>query len=116
MDLSRLTNKTRTALEAAHQQALARNHQEIAPEHVLFALLSDPDGVVYPLLDRLGVAPKIVRDRTEETLEKLPKVYAANAEPRFAAATSRILQAAGAEAESLTDEYISTEHVLLALL
>jgi ATP-dependent Clp protease ATP-binding subunit ClpB len=116
MDLSRLTNKTRTALEVAHQQALARNHQEIAPEHVLLALLSDPDGVVYPLLDRLGVAPKIVRDRTEEALGKLPKVYAANAEPRFAAATSRILQAAGAEAESLTDEYISTEHVLLALL
>jgi ATP-dependent Clp protease ATP-binding subunit ClpB len=116
MDLNRLTNKTRTALETAHQQALARNHQEIAPEHVLFALLSDPEGVVYPLLDRLGVAPKIVRDRTEEALEKLPKVFAANVEPRFAAATSRILQAAGAEAESLTDEYISTEHVLLALL
>jgi ATP-dependent Clp protease ATP-binding subunit ClpB len=116
VDLNKLTNKTRTALEAAHQQALARNHQEIAPEHVLFALLSDPEGVVYPLLDRLGVAPKIVRDRTEEALEALPKVFAANAEPRFAPVTSRMLQAAGAEAEALTDEYISTEHVLLAIL
>jgi ATP-dependent Clp protease ATP-binding subunit ClpB len=116
MDLNKLTNKTRTALEGAHQQALARNHQEIAPEHVLFALLSDADGVVYPLLDRLGVAPKIVRDRTEEALEALPKVFAANVEPRFAPATSRMLQAAGAEAEALTDEYISTEHVLLAML
>ncbi len=58
MDPSKLTIKARAALEGAHQQALARNHQAIEPEHVLFALLSDPEGVVYPLLNQLGVAPK----------------------------------------------------------
>jgi ATP-dependent Clp protease ATP-binding subunit ClpB len=116
MDLSKLTMKTRAALEGARAQALARNHQEIVPEHVLFALLSDPEGVVYPLLDRLGVSPKAVRDRTEAALERLPKVYNANVEPRFAASTSRVLQAAGDEADALTDEYLSTEHLLLAML
>lgn len=65
MDPNKLTIKARAALEGAHAQALARNQQEILPEHVLFALLSDPEGVVYPLLQQLGVQPKQLRDRVE---------------------------------------------------
>ncbi|HEX9300380.1 MAG TPA: ATP-dependent chaperone ClpB [Actinomycetota bacterium] len=117
MDLDKLTMKTRSALDGAHQQALARNHQEIVPEHVLFAMLSDPEGVVYPLLQQLGVQPKGLRDRVGETLDRIPKVFAGGqVEPRFGAGVSKLLQAAGAEADSLTDEYISTEHLLLAML
>jgi ATP-dependent Clp protease ATP-binding subunit ClpB len=117
MDLDKLTMKTRAALDGAHQQALARNHQEIVPEHVLFALLSDPEGVVYPLLQQLGVQPKELRDRVGEALDRIPKVFAGGrVEPRFGAGVSKVLQAAGAEADSLTDEYISTEHLLLAML
>src|SRR6266487_241882 len=117
MDLDKLTMKTRAALDGAHQQALARNHQEIVPEHVLFAMLSDPEGVVYPLLQQLGVQPKGLRDRVGETLDRIPKVFAGGqVEPRFGAGVSKLLQAAGAEADSLTDEYISTEHLLLAML
>ena len=117
MDPNKLTAKSRAALEGAHAQALARNQQEIVPEHVLFALLSDPEGVVYPLLQQLGVQPRQLRDRVDAALERLPKVYAGGqVEPRFAASTSRLLAAAGNEAEQLTDEYISTEHLLLAML
>jgi ATP-dependent Clp protease ATP-binding subunit ClpB len=116
MDLNKLTIKTRAALEGAHQQAIARNHQSIEPEHVLFALLADPEGVVYPILHALEVTPKSVRDRVEEALAALPKVYAQGVEPRFSPSTSRLLQAAANEAESLTDEYVSTEHLLLAML
>ncbi|MEO8291690.1 MAG: ATP-dependent chaperone ClpB [Actinomycetota bacterium] len=116
MDLNKLTLKSRSALEGAQQQALARNHQSIEPEHVLFALLSDPDGVVYPLLHQLGVTPKTVRDRVDEALEAAPKVYTQGAEVRLGAAAGRLLDAAGKEAEQLTDEYISTEHLLLAML
>src|SRR5438309_4423326 len=117
VDLDKLTMKTRAALDGAHQQALARNHQEIVPEHVLFALLSDPEGVVYPLLQQLGVQPKALRDRVGEALDRIPKVFAGGqVEPRFGAGVSKLLQAAGAEADSLTDEYISTEHLLLAML
>jgi ATP-dependent Clp protease ATP-binding subunit ClpB len=116
MDLNKLTIKTRAALEGAHQQAIARNHQSIEPEHVLFALLSDPEGVVYPILHALEVTPKSVRDRVEEALAALPKVYAQGVEPRFSPTTSRLLQAAANEAESLKDEYVSTEHLLLAML
>jgi ATP-dependent Clp protease ATP-binding subunit ClpB len=116
MDLNKLTVKARAALEGAHQQAIVRNHQQVEPEHVLFALLGDPEGVVYPLLHQLGVQPRSLRDRVEEALDRIPKVYAQGTEVRFSAATQRLLAAAGAEAEQLTDEYLSTEHLLLAML
>src|SRR5207237_3615788 len=77
----------------------------------------DPEGVVYPLLQQLGVQPKALRDRVGEALDRIPKVFAGGqVEPRFGAGVSKLLQAAGAEADSLTDEYISTEHLLLAML
>jgi ATP-dependent Clp protease ATP-binding subunit ClpB len=116
VDLNKLTLKSRAALEGAQQQALARNHQTIEPEHILFALLSDPEGVVYPLLHQLGVTPKTVRDRVDEVLEAMPKVYTQGGELRLGAAAGRLLDAAGREAEQLTDEFISTEHLLLAML
>ena len=118
MDLNKLTIKSQAALEGAHQQAVARNHQTIEPEHVLFALLSDPEGVVYPLLHHVGVTPKTVRDQVDQALDRIPKVYAqgAAAEARISRSTGKLLEAAGGEAEKLTDEYISTEHLLLALL
>jgi ATP-dependent Clp protease ATP-binding subunit ClpB len=116
MDLNRLTVRTHAALEGAHEQAVARNHQQIEPIHVLFALLGDPEGVVYPLLHALDVQPKTIRDRADEALDAMPKVYAQGVEPRFSPVTTRLLTTAGAEAEALTDEYISTEHLLLAML
>ncbi len=116
MDANRLTLKSQAALEAAREQALARNHQAIEPEHVLFALLSDPEGVIFPLLHRLGVAPKPLRDRVDAALDRLPKVYAPGGEVRISQATGAMLEQAFREAAALTDEYVSTEHLLLSLL
>jgi len=116
MDPSKLTLKSQAALSAAQQQAAARNHQSIEPEHVLFALLSDPEGVVYPLLHRLGVAPKTLRDQVDAALDRLPRVYAPGGEVRISPPTALVLEAAGREAEALTDEYISTEHLVLGML
>ncbi len=116
MDPNKLTMKSQAALEGARQQASARNHQAIEPEHLLFALLSDPEGVVYPLLHDLGVAPKPLRDAVDAALDRLPKVYAAGAEVRISPALGATLDAAFREAEALTDEYVSTEHLFLALL
>ncbi len=116
MDLNRLTIKSQQALEAAHQQAAARNHQTIEPEHILVALLSDPDGIVYPLLTQLGIPPKAVRDQVDEALERIPKIYAQGGQISLGPAAARVLDRARQEAEALTDEYISTEHLLLALM
>ena len=100
MDLNQLTVKTRAALDGAHQLAVARHNQEITPEHVLFALLSDPEGVIYPLLQQVGVQPRQVRDQVDAALEKYPKVFTPGMEPRFSADVTRLLQTAGAEAEA----------------
>ena len=116
MDLDRLTIKSQMALQEAHQQASARHHQQIEPEHVLYALLTDPEGVVFPLLHQLGIVPKQLRDRVDELLNRKPKVYAEGVQIGLAPSTARVLEAAGREAEQLTDEYISTEHLLLAML
>jgi ATP-dependent Clp protease ATP-binding subunit ClpB len=116
MELDRLTIKSQAALQEAHQQASARHHQQIEPEHVLYALLTDPEGVVFPLLHQLGVVPKQLRDEVDEALESKPKVYAEGVQVSLSPATIRLLEASGREAEQLTDEYISTEHLLLAML
>src|SRR5947208_11269139 len=117
MDLSKLTLKSQSALEGAREQAVARDHQSIEPEHVLFALLSDPEGVVYPLLHRLGVSPRTIRDQVDAALDRLPKVYAHGAsQVGLSPATAALLDRALRESDALTDEYVSTEHLLLAML
>ncbi len=117
MDLNKLTIKSQAVLQEAQQQAVARNHASIEPSHVLFALLSDPEGTVFPVLQHLGVNPGQLRGRVEDALGRIPKVFAEGAaEVRISPATGRLLEAAGAEAEGLTDEFISTEHLLLSML
>jgi ATP-dependent Clp protease ATP-binding subunit ClpB len=117
MDPNKLTFKSQAALEGAREQAIARDHQVIEPGHLLFALLSDPEGVVYPVLHSLGVPPKPLRDRVDATLDRVPKVYAQGpSEARVGPALAAVLDAAFREAEALTDEYVSTEHLLLGLL
>jgi ATP-dependent Clp protease ATP-binding subunit ClpB len=116
MDLNKLTQKSQEALEGARRQAAARNHQNIEPDHVLFALLSDPDGVVYPLLHRLELSPRTLRDGVDNALDALPKVYAPGEEVYLSAATRQMLERASSEAAGLGDQYVSTEHLLLAML
>ena len=72
MELDRLTIKSQSALQEAHQQASSRHHQQIEPEHVLYALLTDPEGVIFPLLHQLGVVPKQLRDTVDEALTAKP--------------------------------------------
>ncbi|MGZ8607181.1 MAG: Clp protease N-terminal domain-containing protein, partial [Actinomycetota bacterium] len=117
MDPNKLTMKSQAALEAARQQALARSHQAIEPEHLLLALLSDPEGVVYPLLHAVGVSPKPLRDRVDAELDRVPKVFAQGAtDARVSPALAKVLDAAFREADAMSDEYVSTEHLLLAML
>ncbi len=116
MDIDKLTIKSQAALQEAQQQAAARHHQSIEPEHVLLALLADPEGVVLPLLHAAGANPAELRSRVVDALDRMPKVYTQQGEIRISAAAGRVLEAAAREAEGLTDEYVSTEHLLLALL
>ena len=116
MDLNKLTLKSQQALQAAQEHAKERNHQLVEPGHVLFALLSDPEGVVYPLLQRLELSPRVVRDKVAELLDRIPKVFGPEQELFFSTATRQVLERAVEEAAALDDEYVSTEHLLLALM
>src|SRR5215211_2540120 len=120
MDANKLTMKSQAALEAARQQVIARSHQAIEPEHLLFAVLSDLEGIVFPVLHGMGVAPKPLRDQSDAALDRLPKVYApgqaGDAEARLGPALGTALDAAVREAEAMGDDYVSTEHLLLGLL
>ena len=75
MDQDKLTIKTQQALVAAQKLAGDANHQQVAPLHLMAALLADPEGVVYPLLHRLVVSPRAIAARVEASLDRLPKVY-----------------------------------------
>src|ERR1700759_5520639 len=104
MQADRFTIKSQEALQAATALAAARNHTETQPEHLLLALLEQPERVVLPLLRELNAA-----------LEKLPTTPAGAREPGTSRELMDILRAAEREAGKLRDEYISTEHILLAL-
>ena len=115
MDLEKLTLKSQEAVSAAQQIAAQRAHQAVEPEHLLFAMLSDPDGVVFPVVQKLGITPGTLRDRVVALIDRLPKVYTAE-ETRFGSpALVRVFERAHEESAALTDEYVSTEHLLLAL-
>ncbi|HYX44576.1 MAG TPA: AAA family ATPase, partial [Acidimicrobiales bacterium] len=114
LDPNRWTQKTSEALSAALELARARNHPELTPVHLLSALIGQEDGVVLPTLERAGIAPLTLRNRLEEQLAALPKAYG-GAEPQLGRAARDVLEAADTEREGLRDEYLSTEHLLLAL-
>jgi ATP-dependent Clp protease ATP-binding subunit ClpB len=116
LDPNRFTRKTGEALQSAQALARDQNHSQVTPEHLLAALVSQPEGVVLPVLERVGVPAKTVRDRVEEALQNLPKVYGQTAQQaQLSQEAYRVLEAADQERTGLDDDYLSTEHVLLAM-
>jgi ATP-dependent Clp protease ATP-binding subunit ClpB len=115
MDLNKLTLKSQEALASAQSFAQERNHQQVEPAHLLAALLAQPEGVVFPLLQKLEASPRSLGNRLEAVLERLPRVYG-GVEIYLSTAIRSTLEGAFREAEVLGDAYVSTEHLLLALL
>ena len=116
LDPNKLTRKTQEAIGAAQALARDKNHSQVGPEHLLAALIGQPEGVVLPVLERVGVAPKAVRDQVDVALAKIPQVYGATAQgPQVSPDSFRLLEAADGERGDLGDDYLSTEHVLLAM-
>ncbi len=114
MRLDKLTIKSQEALGEAQSLAGSRGHAEILPAHLLRALLGQPEGSTIPVLQKLGIRIDALQGDVELLLEKLPKATG-GAQAQLARSTSRILEAAFGEATALKDEYVSTEHLLLAL-
>jgi ATP-dependent Clp protease ATP-binding subunit ClpB len=115
MNPERFTLKTSTAVEAAQRAAREAGHPQLTNLHLLAALLEQRDGTTLPLLAKLGVPAESLRDRGRRELDRLPRVQG---EVQLTATpeVSRLFDAAEREMERLKDEYLSTEHLLLALV
>src|SRR5919201_1913228 len=110
----RLTEKTQEAIQQAQALAQESQQQEITPEHLLLALLQQADGTVPPILRQVGVEPERVAAEVKAQLDRQPKVY--GAETYLGSRLRRLLDAASTEMERLKDEYLSTEHLLIAIV
>ncbi len=115
MDMNRYTEKTQEALLRAQDLAVEYGHPQIEPEHLLLALLEQPEGVVPQVILRIGGDPQRLSGDLRQALSRRPQARGGTSQVGLAAATSRLLQAAEREAEGLHDEYVSTEHLLLAM-
>jgi ATP-dependent Clp protease ATP-binding subunit ClpB len=115
MQPDRFTVKSQEAVAAAQQLAAARHNPEIAPAHLLAALLAQEDGLVPPILRKLGEDPGATAAKAEEAIGKLPTLGQGGEEPRMSSALAQVLRQAEKEMAKLGDEYISAEHLLLAL-
>jgi len=114
MNLNKLTEKAQEAVLAAQDLAQQSNHNQLDVEHLLLALLDQREGLAPQILQKLGVDPNAVKQAVRAELDRLPKVYGQGQvylSPRLA----RIFDVAQAEANRLKDEFISTEHLLIAV-
>jgi ATP-dependent Clp protease ATP-binding subunit ClpB len=112
---NKLTVKTQEALQAATEIASNYGNNQIEPDHLLAALLQDPEGVATSVLRKVGANIDQLRVRITGALEKLPKVSGLGGTQQFASQNlNRLFDDARKEAETLKDDYISTEHILLA--
>jgi ATP-dependent Clp protease ATP-binding subunit ClpB len=119
MDLNRFTEQSQEALRRAQELAVRRNHQGIDAVHLLAALLAEADGLAAGCLAAAGIAPSAVRERVEQELNAMAQVSGPGMEAQqvyFTQRLARLLAQAEDEAKALKDEYVSVEHVLLAML
>ncbi|HXZ78594.1 MAG TPA: ATP-dependent chaperone ClpB [Terriglobales bacterium] len=111
----KLTVKAQEAVQRAAQLASDNGNPDLLPLHILASLVEDPEGIVVPVLEKIGVGPQQVLFEANQRIEKLPKVSGSSAQPGFSPAASKLLDQAFKEADNFKDEYVSTEHLLLAL-
>jgi ATP-dependent Clp protease ATP-binding subunit ClpB len=111
----KMTLKTQEALRNALREAVDRGQQEVTLEHLLYAMLSDGTGVCNSILGKIGVDASVLKEEIERQLSGKARVSGASAQPYLSAEVNRVLQLADKEARSLKDEYLSVEHVLLAM-
>ena len=114
MRLERFTLRGQEAIQTAIEQAERNQNQQVEPEHLLVAMLEQPEGIVRPLLGKLGANLQVVLNDANAAVGRLPKVQ--GGQQYFSPRLTQIFTNAQKQAESMQDEYISTEHLLLAIV
>ncbi len=115
MKLDQLTVKAREAFASAREAAISRHHAEIGPEHLLVALLDQDGGVVPRVLERLGADARIIRADLDKAFAKNPRVHGSALDVDASRAFKDTWEAAGKAASEMKDDFVSTEHFLMAL-
>jgi ATP-dependent Clp protease ATP-binding subunit ClpB len=110
----KFTVKAQEAVQRASELASEHGNPEMMPVHLLAALMEDKEGIVPPILEKIGIGPQAVLSDLYRELEKLPKVSGEAAQPTMSNAATKLLDQAFKEASNFKDEYVSTEHLLLA--
>jgi len=110
----KFTVKAQEAVQRANEIAAEHGNPEILPVHLLAALIEDREGIVPPVLEKLGVGPEAVLSDVYKEIERLPKVSGGANQPQMSPALNQLLERAFKEADNFKDEYVSTEHLLLA--
>jgi ATP-dependent Clp protease ATP-binding subunit ClpB len=112
----KFTVKAQEAVQRANELASEHGNPELAPAHLLAALVEDREGIVAPVLEKIGIGPQAVLSDLNKEIEKLPKVSGSGAQqPSMSSAINQVLEKSFKEADTFKDEYVSTEHILLAL-
>jgi ATP-dependent Clp protease ATP-binding subunit ClpB len=111
----KFTVKAQEAVQRANQLASEHGNPELRPLHLLAALLEDKEGIVPPVLEKIGIGPQAVLSEIYKELEKLPKVSGESAQVTLSNEVNKLLEQAFKEASNFKDEYVSTEHLLLAI-
>src|SRR5512143_433285 len=115
MNLDKFTQKSQEAIIRAQEIARDYNHQSIEPTHLLFALLQQDQGVVPAIVTSVAGSVDALRTELQEELSRRPKIQGTNLEIGLAPSTGDVLRAAEGYAKGMQDDYVSTEHILLAL-
>ena len=117
MQLDKFTVKSQEAIQTAHNTAEQFANQEMQPEHLLKAILEQPEGVVVPVLQKMGIEPATVLSETNQLIDKLPKVSGGGAGQTYMSQDfKKVLDQAFKNATSMQDEYVSQEHLFMAML
>jgi len=115
MNPNKFTEKVQEAINQAQGLSVRRHHQQVDVEHLLLSLLEQPDGLAGALLSRLGANPKALQARLEVELDKVPKVTGGDEQVYVSGRLNRLLATAEDEAKKLKDDFVSVEHLLLAM-
>src|SRR5256714_2327734 len=113
MRLDKFTLRGQEAIQTAIELAERHQHQQVEPEHLLCAMLDQPEGIVRPLLGKLGANIQVIKNDCEAAVARFPKVQ--GGQQYFSSRVTQIFTAAQKQAEAMQDEYLSTEHLLLAI-
>ncbi|MHB1021653.1 MAG: ATP-dependent chaperone ClpB [Acidobacteriaceae bacterium] len=111
----KFTVKSQEAIQAASGLATDNGNPEVLPLHLMAALLEDKEGIVLPVLEKVGIPAEQLLSNLNQAIEKLPKVSGSTGQPQMSAVLNKVLDQASKEAQNFKDEYVSTEHLLLAL-